>query len=103
MSKEEKYKRYGYEDAYDTEKENNWTNRLNLDDCIEIMNNQFNEIVELKQQLAIIKRALLKASKEAFGKKASLVISNYPTKITCAEQYVEYLIFEVEKEIRNGN
>lgn len=52
MSEKEKYKRYGYEDAYDTEKENNWTNRLNLDDCIEIMNNQYNEIVELKQQLA---------------------------------------------------
>ena len=42
MSKKEKYKRYGYEDAYDTEKENNWTNRLNLDDCIEIMNTPSN-------------------------------------------------------------
>lgn len=51
MSKKEKYKRCGYEDAYDTEKENNWTNRLYLDDCIEIMNNQFNEIIELKQQI----------------------------------------------------
>ena len=54
----EKYKRYGYEDAYDTEKENDWTNRLNLDDCIEIMNNQFNEIIELKRQLTIKEKAL---------------------------------------------
>ena len=51
MSKKEKYKRYGWEDAYDTEIENDWTNRLNLDDCIEIMNNQYNKIEELKQQL----------------------------------------------------
>lgn len=51
MSEKEKYKRYGYEDAYDTEKENDWTNRLNFDDCIEIMNNQFNKINKYKEEI----------------------------------------------------
>ena len=57
----------------------------------------------LEQQLAIIKKALLKASKEAFGNKISIVSSNYPKKITNSEEYAEYLIFEIESEVKNGN
>ena len=58
---------------------------------------------DLEEELAIIKRALLKASKEAFGNKASFVSSNYPKKITNPEEYAEYLIFETESEVKNGN
>lgn len=58
---------------------------------------------DLEQQLAIIKKALLKASKEAFGNKISFVSSNYPKKITNSEEYAEYLIFETESEVKNGN
>lgn len=58
---------------------------------------------DLEQQLAIIKRALLKASKEAFGDKISVVNSNYSKKITNSKEYAEYLIFETESEVKNGN
>jgi len=58
---------------------------------------------DLERQLAIYKRALLKASKEAFGNKTSFVSSNYSKKITNSEEYAEYLIFETESEVKNEN
>lgn len=58
---------------------------------------------EFKHQCVILKKALLKASKEAFGNRVSFVSSNYPTKITNSVEYAEYLLSETEKEIKDGN
>lgn len=89
---------YFYETKQDAEKSIEF---YRLKDCepVEITIAEGN----LEQQLAIIKRALLKASKEAFGNKISFVNSNYSKKITNSEEYAEYLIFETESEVKNGN
>lgn len=96
MSKKEKYKRYGWEDAYDTEIENDWTNRLNLDDCIEIMNNQYNKIEELKQQLAEEDKEIENLKKQLFDK---IFIER-----TKFDEYLEkHLRHEICEKIRNNS
>lgn len=54
-------------------------------------------IEERDQEIRILKLALLKASKEAFGNKVSFISSNYPKRITNANEYAEYLLFEAKE------
>lgn len=54
-------------------------------------------IEERDKEIRILKLALLKASKEAFGNKVSFISSNYHKRITNANEYMEYLLFEAKE------
>lgn len=58
------------------------------------------QIVKLNEENKVLKKALEKASKQAFGNKVSFISSNYPKRITNAEEYAEYLIFEAKGDIK---
>ena len=61
------------------------------------------KIKDLETEKEILKRALLKASKEAFGNKVSFISSDYPKKITNSQEYADYLMFIAKREMENGN
>lgn len=57
-------------------------------------------INEMQRQIDELKLALKMASKEAFGNKAVIVVSDYSKRITNSEEYAEYLIWKANQYLK---
>ena len=55
---------------------------------------------EMQEQINEWKWALKMASKEAFGNKAVIVVSDYNKRITTSEEYAEYLIWKAKRYLK---
>lgn len=63
------------------------------------------KVEEKDKEIAKLKLALSMATKEAFGNRVGIVVSDYDKRITNSEEYAEYLIWKATrqlKENRNG-
>ena len=58
------------------------------------------DINEMQEQIKELKLAFKMASKEAFGNKAGIVVSDYSKRITTSEEYAEYLIWKAKKYLK---
>lgn len=54
----------------------------------------------MRRQIDELKLALKMASKEAFGNKAVIVVSDYSKRITNSEEYAEYLIQKANQYLK---
>lgn len=73
------------------ESENSWNNMKILF-----------KVEEKDKEIAKLKLALSMATKEAFGNRVSIVVSDYDKRITNSEEYAEYLIWKAMRQLKEN-